>query len=196
MKLLLHICCAPCSIYPLDRLRAAGREVTGYFFNPNIHPYREWKKRLTTLIEYADTIHLPLQVRDDDQLKTFLREVAFRESDRCRYCYRMRLTAAAEEARAGGFDGFSTTLLYSIYQKHDLIRQIGEAAGEEAGVPFLYEDFRPGWKEGADRSRELGMYRQPYCGCIYSEMDRYRKKDKKQKMKNKKFIMQKSAISL
>ncbi|NOY53658.1 MAG: epoxyqueuosine reductase QueH [Deltaproteobacteria bacterium] len=174
MKLLLHICCGPCSVYPLDRLRRADREVTGYFFNPNIHPYREWKKRLATLVDYADSIDLPLKVREDDQLKEFLREVVFREEDRCRYCYRMRLASAAEEARAGNFDGFSTTLLYSIYQKHDLIRQIAEEAGEKAGVPFIYEDFRPGWKEGADRSRKLGMYRQPYCGCIYSEMERYR----------------------
>jgi len=193
LRLLLHICCAPCSIYPVSRLRQAGREVTGYFFNPNIHPYREFCKRLTTLIDYAETIDLPVEVRDDDRLKEFLRETAFREEDRCQYCYRMRLASAAEKARAGNFDGFSTTLLYSIYQKHDSIRRIGEEEGEKAGVPFVYEDFRPGWKEGVDRSRELGMYRQPYCGCIYSEMERYRKKTGNQKQELK---MRKSSISL
>jgi predicted adenine nucleotide alpha hydrolase (AANH) superfamily ATPase len=178
LKLLLHICCAPCSIVPVSALRQEGAETTGFFFNPNIHPFTEYRKRLDTLTEYASSIRLPLIVQDDYLLKEFLREVVFREEDRCRYCYRIRLSAAAREARRRNLDGFSTTLLYSVYQKHEVIRRIGEEEGEQAGVSFLYKDFRPGWKEGVSRSRELGLYRQPYCGCIYSEMERYRKKPK------------------
>ena len=176
MKLLLHICCAPCSIYPLTVLRDRKVETTGFFFNPNIHPLTEYRKRLSALTGYASSMDLPLIVRDQYLLKEFLREVVFHEENRCFHCYRMRLTAAAQEAVEQGAGAFSTTLLYSIYQKHDLVKRVGEDVAKERGIPFYYEDFRTGWKAGVDRSRELGIYRQAYCGCIYSEMERYMKK--------------------
>jgi len=176
LKLLLHICCAPCSIFPVSVLRGQGIELTGFFYNPNIHPVTEYRKRLSALTEYAESIGLSLRIEDEYGLVPFLREVVFREENRCGYCYRMRLTRTAAFARRLGAEAFSTTLLYSVYQKHEEIRRIGEEAGRQEGVPFYYEDFRTGWREGVNRSRELGMYRQPYCGCIYSEMDRYLKR--------------------
>lgn len=173
MKLLLHICCAPCSIYPVQVLREGGAELTGFFFNPNIHPVTEYRQRLSALTEYASSIELALIVKDEYLLKEFIREVVFREEERCRYCYRMRLQAAAQAAREQGADAFSTTLLYSIYQRHDEIRKAGEETAAEYGVPFHYQDFRPGWREGVEASRRLTIYRQKYCGCIYSEKERY-----------------------
>ena len=112
-------------------------------------------------------------------LRDYLRQVVFHEENRCRYCYAMRLRPTAERAMAIGADAFSSTLLYSRYQNHSLLRQQGEALAMELGIPFYYDDFRGGWQEGIDRSIEMGLYRQPYCGCIYSEQERYDKKWKK-----------------
>lgn len=180
MRLLLHICCAPCSIYPVDFLREKGLEVYGYFYNPNIHPYTEWKKRRDTLEQYVKDIGLKVIFDEGYHLEDFLRKVVHRESVRCQFCYSMRLSQAAAVARRGKFDAFSTTLLVSPFQKHDLVKEIGEAAGREKGIPFYYEDFRPGFKEATARSKELGLYRQQYCGCIYSEKERYLRKSKKE----------------
>lgn len=176
MNLLLHICCAPCAIYPLSVLGDRKVKTTGFFFNPNIHPFTEYRKRLSALTDYASSMDLPLIVRDQYLLKEFLRETVSREENRCLYCYRMRLTAAAREAKERRDDAFSTTLLYSRYQKHELVKQVGGEVAVEQGIPFYYEDFRTGWQIGVDRSRELGLYRQPYCGCIFSEMERYMNK--------------------
>jgi predicted adenine nucleotide alpha hydrolase (AANH) superfamily ATPase len=175
MKLLLHICCAPCTIYPLKVLRSQGIEVYGFFYNPNIHPYQEFQRRLMTLQGFASTVSLPLQVTGAYEMEEFLRLVVFRETERCRFCYAMRLKAAALAAKEGNFEAFSTTLLYSRFQKHEAIKEIGQQIGREVGVPFYYSDFRPGWQEGVDESKRLGLYRQKYCGCIYSEKERFYK---------------------
>jgi predicted adenine nucleotide alpha hydrolase (AANH) superfamily ATPase len=179
MRVLLHICCGPCAIYPVEILRQEGHEVYGYFFNPNIHPYREYTRRLETLEQYARSIDLPLIVSDDYDLEGFLREAVFRETERCRFCYRLRLEQAAYVARKGKFDAISTTLLYSRFQKHDLIADTGREAAGARNLDFFYRDFREGWRQGILRSRELGMYRQQYCGCVYSEKERYYKPIKK-----------------
>ena len=178
MKCLLHTCCGPCTIYPLDVLRDEGVEVSGYFHRSNIHPYKECSRREETLLEYAGDMDLAVVCEEAYDLEGFLRIAAHRESDRCRHCYHSRLTAVATIARRENFDCFSSTLLYSRYQNHDLIRATGEEIARAAGVTFLYRDFREGWQEGITRSKEIGMYRQPYCGCIYSEKDRYYKKPK------------------
>lgn len=177
MKTLLHICCAPCSIYPVKTLSNEEIDVTGFFYNNNIHPYTEYVKRRDTLTQYAKITGLEVIFRDDYDLEGFLRATAFREANRCAYCYYERLNAAALYAKEAGFDSFTTTLLYSIYQKHDMIRSIGESAGKSAGIPFYYRDFREGWKEGVNESKRLELYRQKYCGCIYSEKERYLKGD-------------------
>ena len=99
--------------------------------------------------------------------------MAFREEKRCLYCYHDRLLATAQVAKRGNFSHFTTTLLYSKHQKHEIIREMGESLGRKYGVKFFYQDFREGWKEGIQCSLELGLYRQQYCGCIYSEKERF-----------------------
>jgi predicted adenine nucleotide alpha hydrolase (AANH) superfamily ATPase len=173
LNVLMHICCGPCTIYPLRILREEGHEVCGYFYNPNIHPYLEYKKRLDTLDIYAGQEGLRVIREKGYPLEGFLRQIVFREEDRCRHCCRLRLVKTAKTAKVGLYNAFTTTLLYSRYQKHDLIRSIGEEVAGEYDIHFLYRDFREGWSEGVKISKALGLYRQPYCGCIYSEKDRY-----------------------
>jgi epoxyqueuosine reductase len=175
MKILLHICCAPCTIYPLETLRKEAGSIEGLFFNPNIHPYLEYKKRLEALREYATREGLAVEEAEDYPMEDFLRKTSFMGADRCSYCYEVRLRRTAAQARKGLFDAFTTTLLYSRYQKHELIRETGEAIAREMKVPFYYQDFRVGWEDGVRISKKTGMYRQKYCGCIFSEKERFYK---------------------
>lgn len=182
-KLLLHVCCGPCSIYPYQALKVKGFEVTAFFYNPNIHPYKEYGRRLEGFHQFAELEKIPtINFREEEYSpEYFLQQVVFREEKRCQFCYSMRLEEAAKVAHKGKFPYFSTTLLVSPYQNHELIREIGENMGKKYGVEFYYEDFRFGWKQGVQRCLEIGLYRQPYCGCIYSEKERYYKKGKKAK---------------
>jgi len=173
-KLLVHICCAPCFIAPYNHLKNSEWEIHGFWYNHNIHPYLEYKKRLITLQRFAEKENIPLIVKDEYDLEKFLRNSAFRESVRCYSCYYERLKYAAIIARKGNFDAFTTTLLYSKYQNHKMIVEIGNSLAKEYGVDFFYQDFREYWKEGIMLSKEDGMYRQQYCGCIYSEYERYK----------------------
>jgi predicted adenine nucleotide alpha hydrolase (AANH) superfamily ATPase len=173
MKILLHICCAPCAIYPVAALAGKDYEVHGFFFNPNIHPYQEFTRRAATLVDFASRVALPVIWDRSYPLEEFLRTLVFREAERCRFCYYLRLAAAARVAQRGRFDAFTSTLLYSKYQIHDLVRDLGQEVAREAGVPFYYEDFRVGWAQGREKAKEMGLYRQQYCGCIFSERDRF-----------------------
>ena len=175
-EILLHICCANCAIYPLQRIRERGDEVVGYFFNPNIHPYQEYQRRLESLKRYSEEVGLEVIYRDEYLLEEFLKNVSHRVEERCRYCYSVRLEATAQEAKKKGFDQFSTTLLQSTHQNHSFIKETGERLAKEVGIPFYYEDFRQGWRKGVEISKAMGLYRQQYCGCIYSEKERYMKK--------------------
>lgn len=175
MHLLLHMCCGPCSIYPVKKIRESGIDVTGFFYNPNIHPYKEFARRLETAELYAQKVNLSMIIQPEYTLEEYIKQVLDEPGGRCRACYRLRLRRAAEYARGNGFSHFSTTLLVSPYQQHEIIRETGEAIAAETGVPFYYVDFRTGWKEGVAISREMELYRQPYCGCIFSERDRYYK---------------------
>lgn len=177
-RILLHACCGPCLLYPLDFLATQAWTIHVFFYNPHIQPYQEWQRRLETARTVAEASHIPFIVREDYELEGFFRETAFRESRRCLYCYARRLEAAARLAKKSGFDAFSTTLLYSKRQNHELIRQIAEQAASAFSVPFLYEDFRKGWTHGQQKAVAMGLYRQQYCGCIYSERDRYGPKRK------------------
>jgi epoxyqueuosine reductase len=178
-KILLHTCCGPCTIYPLEWLRKAGWIAHGFFYNPNIHPYQEQQRRLHALCSLAEDRELGLIVRPEYELEHFLRQVVFREENRCFICYSLRIEATAKLALKSKFDAFTSTLLYSKHQKHDLIRSIAEDAAGRHGIPFLYEDFRVGWSEGQEAAKAMGLYRQPYCGCIYSEGERYYRPGKK-----------------
>lgn len=173
MKILLHACCGPCSCYPVEQLRSEGIGFDILYFNPNIHPYKEFKHRMTTLMEFCEKKQVKLIVNKSYNLEECVRGMLSEPTVRCAYCYRMRLRYAAKYAKEHGYDAFSTTLLVSIYQKHELIKQIAEEAAAEFGIPFYYEDFRTGYQRGVDISLELGLYRQPYCGCVFSERDRF-----------------------
>jgi predicted adenine nucleotide alpha hydrolase (AANH) superfamily ATPase len=157
-------------------MKAGGLDVMGFFYRHNIHPYSECLRRQETLEGYARQIDLRLIIQEGYDLEGFIQNVVYREKDRCTYCYHDRLRTTALMAKRGKFDYFSSTLLYSKFQKHDMLKSIGESIGKSIGVPFFYEDFRSGWKEGIDTSKNLGMYRQQYCGCIYSEKERYYRK--------------------
>ena len=172
-RILLHTCCGPCTLYPLEKLRFEGWSVHGFFFNPNVQPYQEFQKRLHALEQVAQTEALRLIIRGDYDLVTFLRQTAYREQQRCIYCYSVRLEATARLARKSRFDAFTTTLLYSKQQKHKLVRSIGEEASRRFGIPFHYDDFRIGWRTGQEKAKDMGIYRQQYCGCIYSESERF-----------------------
>ena len=178
-KTLLHVCCAPCSVACIESLRAEGIEPTGFWYNPNIHPVTEYRARRDTLIEYAKSINMELALIDDYGLREFVKNVADNIEGRCEYCYRVRLEKAAEYARDNGFDSFTTTLLISPYQNHEMIIKTAEQAAEKYGVKFLYRDFRPYFREGQTKAREMGFYMQKYCGCVFSEEDRYIKKKNK-----------------
>jgi len=183
MRILIHVCCANCAIYPLQRMGERGDEVVGYFFNPNIHPYQEYQKRLESLRGYSERVGLKVIYRDEYLLEEFLRNVSHREKEKCQYCYSIRLEATAQEAKKNGFDQFSTTLLQSTHQDHLLIKETGERLAKEIGIPFYYEDFRQGWRKGLEVSKAMGLYRQQYCGCIYSEKERFIDKDKMSNVK-------------
>ncbi len=173
MKVFLHVCCAPCALYPLSRLAAAGFETTGFFYNPNIHPFLEHEKRLAAVRSLAGLKRLPLIVREEYDLDGFLVRTAGRGAGRCEQCYRMRLREAAAAARREAVGLFTTSLLSSRHQKHDLIAGVARESAEEQGIELYYEDFRKGRQEGIAASKELGLYRQQYCGCVYSERERY-----------------------
>ncbi|MBQ7341325.1 MAG: epoxyqueuosine reductase QueH [Oscillospiraceae bacterium] len=178
MKTLLHICCAPCANQCIEVLRGEGMEVTGFWYNPNIHPFTEYRARRNCLREYAETISLPLIEKNDYALRPFVRTVAEDIENRCVKCYEMRLFETARTAKELGFDSFTASLFISPYQNHNLMMEVAQRAAEEYGVEFLYRDFRPYFKAGQERAKELGFYMQKYCGCVFSEEERYLKATK------------------
>ena len=182
MKLLMHTCCAPCSVYCIESLRNEGIEPTLYWFNPNIHPYLEYKARRDTLKEYTQSIGVDAIFEDNYGLKEFCKNVVDDLENRCaKYCYRVRLEQTAKYAKENGYDAFTTTLLVSPYQNNDLLIQVAEEIADKYGIKFLYRDFRPGFRDGQAEARSLGMYMQKYCGCVFSEEERYSKQIQKDK---------------
>ena len=170
MKLLMHTCCAPCSVYCIDKLREEGIEPTAYWYNPNIHPYTEYKARRNCLKEYTKLINVQAIFEEEYGLDEFCKEVVKNLNARCvNYCYPVRLRKTFEYAKEHGYDTVTTTLLYSIYQKHDFIKKLMEQYSEEYGIDFLYRDFRVGFWKGHQKAHDLGLYMQKYCGCIFSE---------------------------
>ena len=180
MNTLLHICCAPCANQCIEVLRGDHYAVTGYWYNPNIHPFTEYRSRRNCLRDYAKTINLPLIERDDYGLRPFVRAVAENIAGRCVKCYEMRFFRTAQYAAEHGFTQFTTTLLVSPYQDRELICAVGKKMGEKYGVEFVPHDFRPRFKEGQEEAREAGLYMQKYCGCVYSEEDRFSNRRKKE----------------
>lgn len=176
MKILVHLCCGPCAIIPVQDLLDAGFEVTGLYYNPNIHPLQEYLRRRDGVAQMARRLNIPVIYKDDEyDPQTYFRAITFRESNRCQLCYALRLERTVSIARRGKFDLFTSTLLYSKFQKHDVIRTLGHDLSVGSGVGFYYADFRQGWSKGIALSKEWDLYRQQYCGCLYSEAERYAK---------------------
>lgn len=180
-RILVHICCGPCSIMPLKKMLGERAEVWGFFHNPNIHPLDEFKKRLAAVKALAgyleldviyDEAYSPMSFVKGVRSHTGVREGMPPFGKRCEYCYSERLEATAREAAERGFDGFTSSLLYSRYQDHESIKKAGIEFSRKYGIIFFYEDFRPLWQEGIDASKALGLYRQRYCGCAYSRIER------------------------
>ena len=178
MKVLLHCCCAPCSLSCIDPLLSEGVELSLFWYNPNIHPFKEYEARRNCLIDYSKEIGLELLLLENYGLRKFVKNVVDDIDGRCVYCYEHRLEQTAKYAAEHGFTHFTTTLLCSIYQDHEAIKAAGEKWAKVYGVEFLYRDFRPNFREKNKLAREKGFYMQKYCGCIFSEEDRYKKQIK------------------
>jgi len=174
-SVLVHCCCAHCAAYTVDYWQRQGYEVSALWYNPNIHPYLEHQHRLEAMKSLAQEANLPLVVSEDYDLVDYFRQVVGHESERCRYCFRLRLSKTAETAHKLGFSAFTTTLLISPHQKHDLLYEVGHELASETGVDFLYADLRKRYSDSRRITKGLNLYRQQYCGCVYSEWERYAK---------------------
>ena len=176
--LLLHACCAPCSSYVLEYL-VPYFEITLFFYNPNISPAEEHRVREEELRRLVREMGLSEQVKifTGDYEPVRFEEIAKGRENlpeggaRCRDCYRLRLSESARVAAEGGFDYFTTTLSISPYKRADWLYEIGCEEGEKYGVRYLPSDFkkRNGYKRSCELSAEYGLYRQNYCGCVYSK---------------------------
>lgn len=173
MKLLLHSCCAPCLSGTQKALSGEDMDMTIFFFNPNIHPEQEFKKRIDALKNYTEQMALKPVIFGDYDMELFEREVMSKPGDRCRNCYELRLRETARYACMNGYDAFSTTILISPHQKHDLVKQLGEELAREYNTVFYYKDLRPYYKDSVSISKEMGIYRQKYCGCYISKEQRH-----------------------
>jgi predicted adenine nucleotide alpha hydrolase (AANH) superfamily ATPase len=172
-KILVHVCCAHCAAYTAEYWRQQGYEVEGFWYNPNIHPFTEHQQRLESMKKLAEEKSLPLIIAEGYDMPEFFRCVAGHEQDRCRDCFSLRLSRTAALAREKGYSGFTTTLLISPHQKHELIQEIGNKVAAEYGVGFFYADLRKRYSDSRHITKPMDLYRQQYCGCLYSELERY-----------------------
>jgi len=173
MNVLLHICCGPCMIYPLQKLRSSGCRVSGLFYNPNIHPEQEYAKRREAVEALSGAMHLAVEY-PEYLPSEFFQAIGddISAPQRCLRCWRLRLKISACRAKEAGCDAFTSTLLVSPYQDQDSLKQLGNEVGREYGVDFYYEDFRPGFRQAHEEAKKQGIYCQRYCGCSYSEIER------------------------
>ena len=174
MKLLMHTCCAPCSVYCIESLKNEGIIPTLYWYNPNIHPYQEYKARRDCLKQYAEDIGIHAIFQEEYGLDEFCKNVINNLQNRCvNYCYKVRLEQTAKYAKENGYDAITTTLFVSPYQNHEALKKVCEEVCKKYELEFVYRDFRVGFREGQAKAREYGLYMQKYCGCIFSEEIRY-----------------------
>lgn len=176
MKLLLHACCAPCLIYPAQKLKKDGNDITGFFYNPNIYPQDEYQKRRKALIDLSTTEGVEI-IYPEYIPSEFSSAIKTKEEspERCKICWSLRLQKTARFAKQNGFAAFSTTLLVSPYQDQESLKEIGNRISETEGVYFHYEDFRPGFQQAHLEARAAGIYCQKYCGCFYSFKEKCQK---------------------
>jgi hypothetical protein len=171
-RLLLHTCCAPCLSGAHKALMEEDLDITGYFYNPNIHPEEEHKRRIEALKKYSEIKKINTVIIDDYGIELFEKSISRNPGDRCINCYSIRMEAAAIYASVNNYDYYSTTLLISPYQEHDIIKKIGEDLASKYNIDFYYKDLRPYYRESISISKLLGLYRQKYCGCYLSEGER------------------------
>lgn len=172
MKLFLHICCAPCAVAIVDRLKGDSRlELGGCYFNPNIHPEEENSRRKQPVEALAAEFSLPVHFNDACQLTYWKSKLAEDKHFRCGYCYAGRMDYAAALAAQKGYEAFTTSLLISPYQDQGRIVERGRAAANKYGIAFYYEDFRPLYRKGREMARARGWYMQKYCGCYFSYLE-------------------------
>jgi len=179
MNLLLHCCCAPCCAPCANSLKNENINFHLFWFNPNIHPLTEYKSRRDCLKDFASKEQLEIKITDEYGLNEFLNNVFPKYAsppERCEKCYRMRLEKTANYASREGYGAFSTTLLISPYQNHEAIKSIGDEMAAKYNIEFFYRDFRPLFREGQEEARSKNFYMQKYCGCIFSEEERYSRK--------------------
>jgi predicted adenine nucleotide alpha hydrolase (AANH) superfamily ATPase len=172
-KVLIHVCCAHCAAYTVDYWRQQGFEVSTFWYNPNIHPYTEHQNRLEAMQALSRQMDFPLIIAEGYDMMEYFRRVAGHEAERCPSCYELRLAKTAATAHEQKCDAFTTTLLISPQQKHDKIREIGNRMAAEKGTAFLYADLRKRYSDSRHITKPLNLYRQQYCGCLYSEWERY-----------------------
>lgn len=174
-SILVHGCCAHCAAYTVKYWRERGYAVSVFWYNPNIHPCTEHQHRLAAMKSLAGELDLPLHIQEGYDPREYFRRVVGQEDkpERCRQCFRLRLTRTAGAAAERGFRGFTTTLLISPHQEHELIREAGEEAAAGAGTEFFYADLRKRYSDSRHISKKMDLYRQQYCGCLYSEWERY-----------------------
>ena len=176
MDILLHICCGPCLIYPFNRLKDQGFKISGFYYNPNLYPLSEYSRRREALEILSKEFLLDVKYPEHKEAD-FICALDTQESlpQRCSSCWSLRLRKTAGQAKQDGFAAFSTTLLVSPYQNHQLLKQLGHQIGQETGIDFYYEDFRPGFKQAQLEAKHRGIYRQKYCGCRYSKIEQFQK---------------------
>jgi hypothetical protein len=177
MNILLHICCGPCAIYPVDELKRQGHKFAGFFYNPNIHLYSEYLKRKAEVEKHSKKEGYNV-IYPGYEVEKYFQYVTDNEAAklRCPVCWWLRIEKTAKFARENGFEAFTTTLLGSPYQEHDVLKTICEDVASKAGLKFYYEDFRIGFKPAQKMARTEGYYMQNYCGCIFSEKEKIEKK--------------------
>lgn len=172
-KVLLHVCCAHCAAYSIEHWKREGYGVSAFWYNPNIHPYYEHKYRLESMEKLAKEIDLPLITSEGYDMPEYFRRVAGKEQQRCQICFDLRLGVTADIARENGFDAFSSTLLISPHQQHETLLETGNRIAEDTQIEFLYADLRKRYSDSRHITKPMDLYRQQYCGCIYSEWERY-----------------------
>jgi predicted adenine nucleotide alpha hydrolase (AANH) superfamily ATPase len=172
-SILLHVCCAHCTAYPVEYWRQQGYELTAFWYNPNIHPYTEHQNRFEAVKKLSEERKFPLIVADGYEMSAYFRAVAGNEKERCRCCFQLRLSKTAKVAKEHNISAFTTTLLISPHQKHDLIKEVGDNIAENSDTPFLYADLRKRYSDSRHITKPMELYRQQYCGCLYSEWERY-----------------------
>ncbi|MBI5674250.1 MAG: epoxyqueuosine reductase QueH [Nitrospirae bacterium] len=187
MKILLHICCGNCAAYPFKLLQEERHDYSGFWFNPNIHPYEEYSLRLDSLKELAGRWFVKMHYTEDYDPAEYFKMFGIDDlsgvdhveeannverAERCKMCYKLRLEKTAEKVCQNGFDAFSTTLLISPYQDFEEIAATGKELAEKYNILFYVKDFRPHFRKSQAMAKELGLYRQKYCGCIFSREER------------------------